>query len=142
MSAGFGLIGIAAERAANRVCEVAIVIDDEIGMAVAGEPALDLVVVLSEGGADGTLRGFTIGPGRGGGNFALVAESLAELVVCTTDVLAKRVAAGGLVLGKVVGLGAIDPDLRVDRSRGWIIRSIAGSRRVARERECRQEQRD
>src|SRR6516162_3216873 len=103
MSAGLGLIGVAAEGPADGVGRIAIVVEHEVGMAVAGEPALDAVVVLREGAAYGAFGGVAIGPSGSGGDFVFMAEALAELIVGAADVLTERVPAGGFVPGEVVG---------------------------------------
>jgi hypothetical protein len=84
---------------------IAVVVDDEIGVTSAAlEPAVDFFVVLGDGGSDGVFGGAAIGPGGGSGNIALVAETLAQLIIASADMFAKRVSAGGFVLGKIAGV--------------------------------------
>jgi hypothetical protein len=102
MGAGLGLVGIAAKGASDGMGGIAVIIDDEIGVTSAAlEPAVDFFVVLGDGGSDGLFGGVAIGPGGGGGNIVLVAETLAQLIIGSADVFAKRVSAGGFVLGEI-----------------------------------------
>jgi hypothetical protein len=104
MRAGFRLIGIAPQRAADGMRGVAIVIEDEVGVtAFAIQPAPDLAAILLKGGADRMLSGLSISPGGSGGNIVFAAKPLAKLIVSASDVFAEGVASGGFILGQVAG---------------------------------------
>lgn len=110
---------------------IAIVVDDEVGMAsLAIEPALNLVVILGKGDPHGVLRGLAVGPCGGRGNLALAAQTPAEFIVSATDVLAQGVASGRLVLREVAGRGGSLLMLRVGkRRRGSGLRGLASQAR-------------
>jgi len=100
MGAGNGLIGIAAQGAAERA--IAVIVDNEIGVTPrTAQPTIDGLAIPLERIAHGGFGGGAIDPGRGGADIALAAETLAEFVVGTADVLAEGVAAGRFVLGEI-----------------------------------------
>ena len=104
MRTGLGLIGIAIQRATDRVGRVSIIIDHQVRMPYwAVEPAVDLVAILFDRHADGALGSFTICPRRSGGDIALVTESLPKFSVGAPNVFAERVAAGRFILREITG---------------------------------------
>src|SRR5712692_9124887 len=65
------------------------------------QPALNAVLRLGDGRAYGMLGGVAVGISGGPRDIALVFEAFVEFVIGAADMLAKDVAAGGLVLGEV-----------------------------------------
>jgi len=96
------LIGIAIQRAPDRVGRVSIIIDYQIRMSPGtAEPAVDFLPVLSNRDADCLLSGFTIRPSGSGSNIAFVAEPLPKFAICASNVFVERVAAGSFVPRKI-----------------------------------------
>lgn len=135
MCAGLHAVLAAAKCASKGMGGVAIVIEDEVGMAVAFEPAGDPVALLREGGAHGALGAIAVIPRRGGGDVALALESFVEFGVAAPDVLAEGVPTSGLVVGKIVAF--------TDSSARWLRgcatladRGTSARRRDDEEHEC------
>lgn len=102
MRAGLGLVGVVPQGSSDGVRRIAVIVEDEVGVAAfAAQPAIDLGATLFDRDSHSPLGRFTIGPGGGSGNIAFVTQALAKLIVGAADMLAKRVAPGGLVLQQV-----------------------------------------
>ena|ERR1700722_4208413 len=97
MVAGARLILAAIHGAADGV--FAGIVEDEIGVAAGAiEPAIDSPAGLSDRGADSPLGGFAVGVGGCSGDVLFARQTVAQLLLSLSDVLAENVSAGALVL--------------------------------------------
>src|SRR5208282_1800175 len=90
------------------------------------EPALDSVLRLCDGCAHGVLSRRAVGVGRRTGNARLPLQSLAQLIIGLSHMLAQNVPAGGLVLAEVargkIRHAHLNPSARGRRSRTRVLR--------------------
>jgi hypothetical protein len=109
MGARLDVVVTPAQSSSEGMRGVSVVVEDEVRMSIAIEPAGNSVALLFECGADNCFGAFAVIPGRGGGDVALVCEAFAEFGVGASYVFAQSVAAGGLILLQgVVWLGGLN----------------------------------
>lgn len=65
------------------------------------EPALDAIVILGDGDADCAFGGGAIYVTRRAGDIPLAAQTFAQLVICSADMLTQYMAARSFVLGEI-----------------------------------------
>ena len=98
MRSALATIDGAADRA------IAVVVEHQVRMSTrSAQPALDSILRRGDRSAHSTLGGRTVGISRRARNARLALQSLAQLVVSLSHVLAQDVPARSLVLAEVAG---------------------------------------
>jgi len=130
VGAGAGLSIAPVEGTPDR--RVGVVIEHQVGVSPGTvEPALNAVLILRDGSADGVLGGSAVGVGGRAGDITLALQPLAKFVIGPADMLAEDVSTGRFVLGEVarrtLDRVSFNPYLPLARRRGrtWVGMGLA-----------------